>query len=60
MEGNSGNRLKPGVLYLVNDLQAGGAEMFLKRLGEGLSKHFQPLKEAVGRSSHCTVIRKNL
>ena len=42
MEGNSGKRLKPGILYLVNDLQAGGAEMFLKRLGEGLSKHFQP------------------
>jgi len=35
-------QVKPGILYLINDLQAGGAEMFLKRLGEGLSPHYQP------------------
>jgi glycosyltransferase involved in cell wall biosynthesis len=36
------HQVKPGILYLINDLQAGGAEMFLKRLGEGLSPHYQP------------------
>lgn len=42
MDNHSRTELKPGILYLINDLQAGGAEMFLKRLGEGLSKDYQP------------------
>jgi glycosyltransferase involved in cell wall biosynthesis len=44
--------LKPGILFLINDLQAGGAEMFLKRLGEGLSGEYQPWIGVLNPSSN--------